>query len=252
MEENDTANIRLGDLSDAIGLLTRLPVRTNGQRGAKTAWAWPVAGAIVGLIAATVAGLALWIGLSSWIAAGMALITQIILTGAMHEDGLADCADGLWGGWDRETRLKIMKDSHIGTYGVVALCLSLLLRWSLIFGLINAGHIFGPLIATAALSRIPMVVLMRWLLPSRKTGLSAGIGRPDQETVILAAAAGLIIALLFVGFATLPAVIAAAATGGAVASIATAKIGGQTGDVLGASQQSAEIGILIALVIWMV
>ncbi len=70
------------------------------------------------------------LGLGSGIVAAMVLAAQAMITGAMHEDGLADTADGLWGGWDKARRLEIMKDSHIGTYGVMALILTVLVRWS--------------------------------------------------------------------------------------------------------------------------
>ncbi len=154
-----------GDLNEALGLLTRLPVPSRGNRGADAAWAWPVAGALVGLLAAAAAWIALWIGLPVGVAAGVALTAQIMLTGALHEDGLADCADGFWGGSDRQKRLIIMADSQVGSYGVIALCLSLMFRWLLLFSLFEAGHLIGPLIAAAALSRLPMVGLMAWLPP---------------------------------------------------------------------------------------
>ncbi len=241
--------MQVADLGEAIGLLTRMPITSDGARGAKAAWAWPVVGALVGFLAAAGAGIVLLLGFSEWIASGVALAVLIILTGAMHEDGLADCADGFWGAYDPETRLNIMADSRIGTYGMIALILSLMLRWSLIDAVFTAGYLFGPLIVAAALSRVPMVVLMQWLPPARESGLSARVGRPTQDTLILSGAAALLIALLFVGFAAVPAALAAAGICWGIMWVARAKIGGQTGDVLGASQQIAEIGVLAALVI---
>ncbi|MEE9388782.1 MAG: adenosylcobinamide-GDP ribazoletransferase [Paracoccaceae bacterium] len=244
MGKNDTAKMQFTDITEAIGLLTRLPVSTSGARGAHAAWAWPLAGALVGLIAAVAAGATLWIGLSTWVAAGVALTVQITLTGGLHEDGLADCADGFWGANTPKRRLEIMKDSQIGSYGSLALILSLLFRWSLIFSICDAGYLFGPLIATAALSRVPMVALMGWLSPARATGLSHSTGRPHSDTIILAGVAGLLIALAMSGFAALPCAAIAAALGLGLARLAAAKIGGQTGDVLGASQQASEISVL--------
>ena len=239
------ARIQRGDLARAIGLLTRLPVQTDDERGAQSAWAWPLAGALVGVMAALAGWIALGLGLPVGLAAGLALTTQIVATGAMHEDGLADCADGFWGGHDRDRRLEIMRDSRIGTYGVIAICLSVLLRWSMLATLFSAGAVFGAIVAAAALSRVPLVALACWLEPAREDGLSAHVGRPEVETLVLAAAAGLLVGLLFTGFAALPAAAVAALMGWGVARVALAKVQGQTGDVLGASQQLAEIGALV-------
>ena len=247
MAKSGGARIQSGDLARAIGLLTRLPVQTDGLRAAQSAWAWPLAGALVGVMAALAGWIALGLGLPVGLAAGLALTTQIVATGAMHEDGLADCADGFWGGHDSDQRLEIMRDSRIGTYGVIAICLSILLRWSMLAALFSAGAIVGPIIAAAALSRVPLVALMCWLKPARTGGLSASVGRPEPETLVLAAAVALLLALLFTGFAALPAAAIAALIGWGVARVALAKIQGQTGDVLGASQQLAEIGILAVL-----
>jgi hypothetical protein len=116
------------DISRALGLLSRLPVRPDGQRGAQSVWAFPIVGLIVALIVGSGAALGLAMGLAPALAAGLALFLQIMITGAMHEDGLADTFDGLWGGWEAERRLEIMKDSRIGAYGVIALNLSLVMR----------------------------------------------------------------------------------------------------------------------------
>ncbi|MEO0829047.1 MAG: adenosylcobinamide-GDP ribazoletransferase, partial [Pseudomonadota bacterium] len=108
----------------ALGLLTRLPVRLPDaaiSRGAKAAWAWPLAGLVVASLTAVIALLTLKAGLPQSLAAGLALGVQIMVTGGLHEDGLADTTDGIWGGWDKARRLEIMRDSRIGAYGVLAL-----------------------------------------------------------------------------------------------------------------------------------
>ena len=239
------ARLQPGDLFAALALLTRLPVPdAPGRHGARAAWAWPLAGAIVGGLGALAALAGLVFGLSGTSAAALALGAQVVASGAMHEDGLADCADGFWGGRDVARRLEIMKDSRIGTYGVLALILSMMLRWSLIGTLLAMGHVFAPLVAAGALSRVPMVALMHWLPGARDDGLSARTGRPDGETLVLAAVVGLLVGLLCTGFAALGAAVFGAAGAWGVARIARRLIGGQTGDVLGASQQLAEIGLL--------
>jgi len=245
MRNDDTPG--LGDIAAALALLSRLPVRASHARGAAAAWAWPVAGAVLGALAGAVGLLALAVGLPPALAAGLALAMGPILTGGLHEDGLADTVDGLWGGWSRERRLEIMKDSHIGSYGVIALVLSLGLRWVALATLFQAGHVVAVMIGAAALSRLPMVVLSHRLPAARPGGLSARVGAPGGVTVGLAALAAVVIATPCLGLATAPALIVVAVTTLALGAIARAKIGGQTGDILGAAQQWGEIAVLITL-----
>ncbi|MEM8632411.1 MAG: adenosylcobinamide-GDP ribazoletransferase [Pseudomonadota bacterium] len=242
----------LFDLAAALGLLTRLPIRVDGDRalarGARAAWAYPVVGGLVGALGAVAGLAALAVGLPPTLAALAILGTTIALTGALHEDGLADTADGFWGGYTPERRLEIMGDSRIGTYGVLALGLSLIARWAALSALLTAGPVFALLVATGTLSRLPMVWLMQTLPPARKGGLSSAAGKPG----ILACIAATLIAIL-AGFWTGQAfvlefaLLALFALG--IGAIANAKIGGQTGDVLGASQQVTEIVLLCALLI---
>ncbi|MFV2003523.1 MAG: adenosylcobinamide-GDP ribazoletransferase, partial [Paracoccaceae bacterium] len=131
-------------------------------------------------------------------------------------DGLADCVDGFWGGDTPARRLEIMRDSQIGSYGVIALVMSLLLRLSLLAELFSHGVVFAPLLAAAVLSRVPMVALMHWLEPARTDGLSAQVGRPDHATTLLAAVLGLLLALLLVGFSALIAALVVALLGWAL------------------------------------
>lgn len=242
-----------GDIPAALGLLTRLPVRVDTdlavERGARAAWAWPLAGLVVGGIAAVSGAVALRLGLTPVVAAGLVIGVQIILTGAMHEDGLADSADGLWGGWDKARRLEIMKDSHIGTYGVLALILSVGLRWTALKLLISLGQLWPAVILTAMLSRLPMVALLQALPPARAGGLSRSVGTPPRDTLALACAIALGATLLLVGPWALPLVLTLGGVSLGWAAVAMTKIGGQTGDILGASQQLAEITALLTLLV---
>ena len=250
MDKRDTYLIDVQDLPAALGLLTRLPVPVQADRamarGAAAAWAYPVVGAAIGVIVAAGIALMQWVGIAGGIAAALALVLAVILTGAMHEDGLADSADGLWGGWDRARRLAIMKDSHIGTYGVIALALTLLIRWLVLVALVATDSYWATLIGAGAVSRAGMVVLMGVMVHARADGLSRHVGRPDARTVWLAMAIAGLIGLICVGF---NAVIAAMAAVIVCGLIARAKIGGQTGDILGATQQITEIAVLLAVVV---
>lgn len=165
----------------------------------------------------------------------------------MHEDGLADCADGFWGGFERARRLEIMKDSQIGSYGVLAMVLSVGLRWLAVATLLAAGGWFWPLVALEALSRSVMPSLMHALPHARKSGLSHAQGRPPLNAAMLAAGVGAAIALMGLGWVAfkLAALIALATF--ALGALAQRKVGGQTGDVLGASQQIALILAYLAL-----
>lgn len=239
------------DIPAALGLLSRLPVKVDTDRattrGARAAWAYPVAGLVFALIAGLVAQIALWLGLPAPLVAGLALGSLIIITGAMHEDGLADAADGLWGGWDVARRLEIMKDSHIGVYGVIAVALGIGLRWQALTIVIEAGALWPALIATAAISRAVMVPLMAHLPHARASGLSHSVGRPSSQTAFSALGFAAVIALTFWHFAALWLIAVALLAALSCAAIAKSKINGQTGDILGATQQITEIALLLTL-----
>lgn len=239
---------RLRDLAAATSLLTRLPIHLPAAaytRGAQGAWCWPLIGLMLAGLAGFVATACQAIGIQHEISGFLTLLTLVILTGAIHEDGLADVADGFWGGHDRSRRLAIMRDSRIGAYGVTALVLGLGLR---AITLISLDVFMIPaLFAAAALSRAAMVVTMAVLPHARADGLSHATGRPTAITVAIACAIALAAAILLTGKAALPAILATALTAAIAMQIAREKIGGQTGDVLGATQQITEIAALITL-----
>jgi adenosylcobinamide-GDP ribazoletransferase len=245
MTTGDRLQILGRDALSALSLLTRLPLNLKAPSGAAAAWAWPLAGAVIGAIAGIIATVAQTAGLPPGLAAALALVTQALLTGAMHEDGLADCADGFWGGWTPARRLEIMKDSQIGTYGTLALILVTLIRWSAVATLLASGA--GPLflVAMGTLSRAPMALIAALLPGARTTGLSAAVGRPSLTTAVAGAALAAALALPGLGLAILPVALAIALISATLALTARTKIGGQTGDVLGASQQLAEAAALI-------
>lgn len=251
MTGNDIAEFRprSSDLTTALGLLTRLPmpmsIFTADQirPASHAAWAYPLIGGVIALLSGFAGWLALSLGLPPSAAALFVLVASIASTGAMHEDGLADCADGFWGGWTRERRLEIMKDSQIGTYGMIALVLGLGLRWVAIVAILTSGAYLMALICAAVVSRAAMVVVMYALPTARPSGLSGTTGRPPKLAMVTAVVIGIIIAGLVLPSALTPVLIA---TFG-VTLIARAKIGGQTGDVLGATQQITEITVLLSL-----
>ncbi len=249
MRKNDTRLFSLGDVGLAMVLLTRLPMPTLPARAfsrqAKAVWAFPVPGIAVAGCAIAVGWLSMRAGLPPTVVAGLVLCFQILLTGAMHEDGLADTADGFWGGYTRERRLEIMKDSHIGTYGVLALALSVGLRWATLAALIPLAGLI-PILAVAVLSRAAMPILMIALPNARGGGLSNSVGKPPIDSALAGGGLALAMSAFLIGIApTLILVIVGTATLVAIAILAQIKIKGQTGDVLGATQQVLENILLI-------
>ncbi len=246
MPQNDTTSALWRDLMAAFGLLTRLPVPMATVR-ANAAWAWPLVGLAVALLAGAAGLLALGLGLPPEIAAGVVLLVQVLVTGALHEDGLADSADGLWGGADKARRLEIMKDSRIGTYGVLALGLVAGMRWQAVALLLMAQGLW-PLVAAAVLSRAAMAGVMALLPPVRRDGLARSVGQPEPFMAVAAGVLALVLAGLAVGWTAILAAFAALVAATTVAMLAKARIGGQTGDILGATQQVSDLAVLLVLV----
>ena len=234
--------------------LTRLPVRLAGAPPPdlfvrSLAW-FPVIGALIGAAGGAVVWGGLAIGLSAGLAALAAVAIQVQLTGALHEDGLADMADGLGGGRDRADKLAIMRDSRVGTYGVLALLIGLLARVLAVGDLaaVDAVAALGAMVAAGSASRaVPAVVT--WAMPAaRSDGLAATGGRPPLGTAGLAALVGGAAALAAIGpLSGSVALLVGGAAGALVAWLAARQVGGYTGDVLGAGQQSVEIAMLVTL-----
>ncbi len=256
MTKTDTRGNYFNDVLIALSLLTRLPlpqpVWPKEGAPAYAAWAYPLAGFAASIFAGGIAAILLSLNLPAGFAAGVALFASALVTGAMHEDGLADCADGFWGGWDRERRLKIMKDSNTGAYGVVAIVLSFMLRWNALSAMFLAGWVILPMIAAAVTSRAGMVWCMATLPNARPDGLSSTTGRPDLATAGMASLIALIVCLSIFSLSGLILLTVTALSVVACGLVAMRKIGGQTGDVLGATQQICEIvllGSMAALVV---
>jgi adenosylcobinamide-GDP ribazoletransferase len=239
----------LSGFAVATAFFTRIPVTTpacGAERLADTAWAFPLVGAGIGGVAALAFLLVQLLGLGDWLAALLAVLAGIVVTGALHEDGIADTADGLIGGHDRDQRLSIMRDSRHGTFGVVAIVLSVLLRAAALARIGEAVYVGLALIAAHAASRSALPFAMRVLVPARADGLGAAAGRPRTPLAIATLAIGLLVTLAALGPTR-----GAIAFGLAGASMATLgmlahrRIGGYTGDVLGAFQQIGEIVMLL-------
>ncbi|MCC6008894.1 MAG: adenosylcobinamide-GDP ribazoletransferase [Rhodobacteraceae bacterium] len=243
---------RLSDITHAAALLTRLPLRTDPAAGpddwARAAWAWPLVGAGLGAAAAVLGWLVHGMGAPAGFTAALVLAFLALVTGALHEDGLADTADGLGARGDRHARLAAMRDSRIGAFGVLALVLVLLARFSAIAVLIGSGALFWALLPAGAVSRLPMVAAARLVPPARRDGLSAGLGVPPAASLALAAAIAAVAAALGFGAGGLWLLFWPSLAAALVVLIARLVLHGQTGDVLGAAQQVAEATALAVAV----
>jgi adenosylcobinamide-GDP ribazoletransferase len=242
------------DLRVAGILLTRLPIRHKAEISSaalsRSAHAFPVIGIGVGLVGAAVFAVAGLIGLGPWLAALAAVAATVLVTGALHEDGLADVADGFGGGADPATKLAIMADSRIGTYGVLALILGVGARIAALAALADSGTAVAALIAAHAVARGALPMVMARQIAVRPDGLAATAGTPAGASATAAAAIAALVAVIALGPASgLLALAFAAATTWLVAGLARRQIGGYTGDVLGALEQMVEIAVLIAVVV---
>lgn len=235
------------DLLSAFALLSRLPLPNHRGTGAASAWAWPLVGAMLGALGAALASGALCLGVTPGVTAALVLALGAMLTGGLHEDGLSDTADGLYGGWTKARRLEIMKDSRVGSYGVLALVLVTLARWAGLTAVLVYGGHWAALVATGALSRAPMALVMVLLPNARGEGLSHATGRPSPAVALVGLALAVVIAGALTGWTAVPLVFAALGGTVALAFSALRRIGGQTGDILGAAQQLAEVACLAVL-----
>jgi adenosylcobinamide-GDP ribazoletransferase len=236
----------------ALAFLTQLPLapgRTwhDGELAASVPL-FPVIGALIGLAGGIAYALGVWLGLPPWPAAALALATTIGATGALHEDGLADVADGFGGGRTRADKLRIMRDPRIGSYGALALVLALLARAGALVALAEPVAIMIALVAAGAVSRAALVAAMVGLPHARAEGVAAQAGRPHPLRAAAAVLIAVLIAVALLGRPALVALVAGALGALAVALLARRQIGGYTGDVLGAIQQFAEIGVLFGAV----
>ena len=243
---------RLAELAAAFALLTRLPVHRLALPRltvpSEAVWAYPVVGAAVGAIGGAVYWLTHSLSCPPALAVLCALVAVILATGALHEDGLADFADGLAGD-TKESSLAIMRDHEIGTYGVLALLLSLAVRATAIALIAEPRAVMAAMIAADAASRLSAVLIMAALPLARRDGLSASVGSPTAGLAAIALGVTFIIAWLLLPFGVaLLLILSAIVSAVVIGRVALIRLGGQTGDVLGASSQISECLALILLV----
>ena len=231
--------------------LTRLPMpHPQGPMPANFVRAhrmFPVVGALIGAVVGLVCLGLRSVGVPDLAAAALALGAGAILTGALHEDGLADVADGFGGGRDRAAKLEIMRDSRLGTYGALILLVSFAAKLAALAA-VPDGYVVPCLIAAHALGRGILPWMSVKLPYARNDGLARNAGQPDAATATIAVVLAVIVALLSLSWSNaLFAALLAGLSGFGMAWLALRQIGGQTGDVLGGAEQVAETAILVLL-----
>ena len=240
----------------AFGFLTRLPVGGFPYSPDELRWSsahFPLVGAVLGAALGAVMMLSARAG--PVVAAALAVSAGMLLTGAFHEDGLADTADALGGATDRDKLFVILRDSRIGSFGAAALCMALVLRVALLSALFSAAPL--ALVLTQSLARLPLVWMMA-LLPSvspegARSSAIAGAGGSQ-----VAVASGWVALLFGSAFAAnliegrvlAGLLVVAALTAAACAVRFLRRAGGLTGDSLGATEQVLECALLLTIVLW--
>ena len=237
----------MSGLLDAAGFLTRVPVgrRPDGPPPSAAVRWFPVVGALVGVATATAYWAGVWLA-GPFLGASLAVAVQVLLTGAFHEDGLADTADAA-GGWSREERFRILDDPVHGTYGVLALVLVVVVRVAAVAALTTA-EAWVVLPAVHALSRGAAVAVMGFVPPASTEGLGAATTRGlVRRDVAIGAAVAVVAGAVLLGAWVLPVTAAVAAVAVTMGRYARRTLGGIAGDLLGATQQLSDIAALVVL-----
>ncbi len=251
------------DIRTMVMFFTRLPVKTvdddtfDFTRALRAA---PLAGLVVGGCGGGVFAVSSALGIAGMAASTLAVMAMVALAGGLHEDALADVADGFGGGTSVERKLEIMRDSTIGAYGACAIVLVVLLKVSVLNEIATESNgvwtVVTVMLAAAAISRGACVALLCLIPPARADGVSYDAGRPDASTLreiagMSALTGGLCI---FTGVGLVAALVAlgtAACATWLVKRLALAQIGGHTGDVAGFCQQVVECTVLVATLVVM-
>ncbi|GAB3383825.1 adenosylcobinamide-GDP ribazoletransferase [Spongiibacter taiwanensis] len=235
----------------AVAFLTRLPVPPDPDysdaKQARSTRYFPLVGLFIGAVAGMVYLVVLWLTGSVPVAVLLSMLASLLLTGGLHEDGLADCADGLLGGRSREDALRIMKDSRLGSYGVLALMMALLLKAAALIELANVGVIVPVLVLAQGLSRWVAVSFLIDLGYAREEGKSQSFSQPMPVRDFWLAGLALVPLLLVFSITTLLLIAGALLLARfALAAWFRRRLGGYTGDLLGAAQQICEITVYLA------
>lgn len=246
---------RAEEFTLALGLLTRFPLPTFEVRTPATPatafWAYPLAGALIGLVAAATFWLSVSLGFNTIVSAILAVIAGLFASGGLHEDGLSDFWDGLGGGRTREAKLTIMRDSRVGTYGALSLFLGVGLQ---IAFLVNLHHYAGLFVVAAALiasesAARGAIALPLGLLSSAREGLGGIMLGVRWGCLAIGGGLAVVLAVALLSLQGVALILGAVLGAALITVLARGFLGGFTGDVLGAAAATARITALGALVL---
>ncbi|GAA0829233.1 adenosylcobinamide-GDP ribazoletransferase [Cupriavidus pauculus] len=245
----------------AVGYFTRVPLprRLSAWVGFEPHYLNAAARyfALVGLLVGAAGALATWAAWQVWsppVAVVLGMAATLLLTGAFHEDGLADCVDAFGGGYRREDVLAIMHDSRVGAFGAIAIVIALLLKWQLLVSIGEAQGVealLAVLIAAHGASRAMAITFLATHDYVRPEGKAKPVAqRLAGPGLLLALACGVLpllwVSPLFAGVA----ILVLAALRAALGAYFVRRIGGYTGDCLGMAQQLAELSIYLVAAAW--
>ena len=246
------------DLLQALRFLTRIPVAddtpANSASLRRAARAFPLTGLVVGGAGALVILFAAPFGIPATVTIMLALATMVLLTGGLHEDGLADSSDALFATTDPDERMKILKDSSSGVFAMLALIFVILIKWTVLTAIMEESSLFAAsaIVAASIVSRIAFLVPVCFMNPIKEDGLGAALGSLNPASLILPLGVGAG-ALFFVLFGNIIAIatslIAAAVIAFGISILAEKKLGGYNGDIAGATQQISEAVALVSFTI---
>jgi len=241
------------EVTSAFQFLTRIPMPSSVYEADSLSRAvkfFPLVGLVVGAGAAGVHWL-LVPHLSRSLSALAVLIYFVLITGGLHEDGLADTADGFGGGWNRDRILEILKDSRIGSYGAVALMLSLLGRYAMLAAM-PLEHFAAYVISAQVLSRWSSLPLSYVLSPARaQEGQGARIAKlTSLPSLVFGSVFTLVVVGVLLRWSGVGPLVAAMLVTGSSGWFYSKRLGGVTGDCFGATNQLTEIAVYVCGV-WM-
>ena len=252
--EKLTSQIFFKDILLSVSFLTRIPISKDllfERNLMDAAWSFPLIGGLVGFLGGMVALLLSYFNISSIVISFITIGAIILLTGGLHEDGLADTADGFGSNKNPEDKINIMRDSQIGVYGTLALIIAISVKAVALSELINKDQFFACIIAlivSGSLSRSTIIGIAFFLEKASETGLASFAGKPRATGVGICFLISILLCIfLLPSTKVLAAILISIVTTVVIGFLSKKQINGYTGDILGTTQVLSETALLIYL-----
>ena len=244
----------MDDLQICLTFLTRIPIPgglvISNPSVAQASRFFPIIGSLIGLVGIIVATIADILGLPFEVCILIALLSMILITGALHEDGLARTADAISRRVEnKEQRLEIFRDSHVGVVGILALIFAVAVKWAAL-ETFSLGWALVGLFLMAVISRGALPIFMRYLAPSAEGDQSKWLEQPEFDRSTVSAILALLVSFFAVGFwITIAIIVVLTIVTGLASWLVTSLFGGKTIHALGALQQLSEICIILTIAV---